>query len=52
MPFSATVFMPAGAAHTFSAGENARCLIAELQSDRDPARQHEIYLRFVSELLE
>ena len=57
-----TVFVPAGVAHTFTAGEGARylivltprlsALIAELQTDRDPTHQHEIYRRFESELLE
>ena len=57
-----TVFVPAGIAHTFSAGEGARyliiltpklsALIATLQTDRDPAHQHEIYRRFDSEVLE
>lgn len=57
-----TVFIRAGTAHTYTAGPNARyliiltprlkALIAELQSNRDPTRQHEIYRRFDSELLE
>ena len=57
-----TVFVPAGIAHTFSAGEGARyliiltpklsALIAALQTDRDPAHQHEIYRRFDSDVLE
>src|SRR5216684_4095004 len=57
-----TVFVPAGVAHTYAAGEGARylvvltprlsALIAALQADRDPARQHEIYRRFDSEALE
>jgi quercetin dioxygenase-like cupin family protein len=57
-----TVFVPAGVAHTFTAGDGARYLIiltprlkgliAALQADRDPAHQHEIYRRFDSELLE
>ena len=57
-----TVFVPAGVAHTYTAGPGARylivltprigALIAALQSDRDPAHQHEIYRRFDSELLE
>ena len=57
-----TVFVPAGIAHTFSAGEGARyliiltpklsALIAALQTDRDPAHQREIYRRFDSEVLE
>jgi len=57
-----TVFVPAGMAHTYTTNANARylivltprlrALIATLQSDRDPARQHEIYRRFDSELLE
>ncbi|HEV2133847.1 MAG TPA: cupin domain-containing protein [Terracidiphilus sp.] len=58
----ATVFVPAGTAHTYSAGRRARyliiltprlkALIAALQADRDPAHQQEIYRRFDSELLE
>ena len=57
-----TVFVPAGVAHTYSAGADARylivltprlsALIATLQADRDPAHQNEIYRRFDSELLE
>ena len=57
-----TVFVPAGVAHTYAAGENAcylivltprlSALIAALQADRDPAHQREIYRRFDSELLE
>jgi uncharacterized RmlC-like cupin family protein len=57
-----TVFVPAGVAHTYTAALGARyliiltprlsALIASLQSDRDPAHQHEIYRRFDSELLE
>src|SRR5580704_10800025 len=57
-----TVFVPAGVAHTYSAGKDARylivltprlrTLITALQADRDPAHQHEIYRRFESELLE
>jgi quercetin dioxygenase-like cupin family protein len=57
-----TVFVPAGTPHTYTAAPGARyliiltprlaALIAALQSDRDPARQHEIYRRFDSELLE
>ncbi len=57
-----TVFVPAGVAHTYTAGSDARyliiltprlrALIAALQVDRDPAHQHEIYRRFDSELLE
>jgi quercetin dioxygenase-like cupin family protein len=57
-----TVFVPAGVAHTYTAGDDARylivltprvtALIAALQADRDPAHQHEIYRRFDSELLE
>ena len=56
-----TVFVPAGTAHTYSAGLGARyliiltprlkALIAALQTDRDPAHQREIYRRFDSELL-
>jgi quercetin dioxygenase-like cupin family protein len=57
-----TVFVPAGTAHTYAAAANSRylivltprlrALISELQNDRDPYRQHEIYRRFDSELLE
>ena len=57
-----TVFVPAGMAHTYTAGEGARylivltpriaALIETLQADRDPSHQHEIYRRFDSELLE
>jgi mannose-6-phosphate isomerase-like protein (cupin superfamily) len=57
-----TVFVPAGVAHTYTAGDDARylvvltprlsALIAALQADRDPAHQHEIYRRFDSEALE
>jgi mannose-6-phosphate isomerase-like protein (cupin superfamily) len=57
-----TVFVPAGVAHTYTSGVNARylivltpqlsALIAALQADRDPNHQHEIYRQFDSELLE
>jgi mannose-6-phosphate isomerase-like protein (cupin superfamily) len=57
-----TVFVPAGMPHTYLAGADTRhlivltpriaALISTLQSDRDPAHQHEIYRRFDSELLE
>ena len=57
-----TVFVSAGVAHTFTAGESARYLIvltprlsgliAALQQDRDPAHRFEIYRRFDSEALE
>ena len=57
-----TVFVPAGVAHTYTAGDDARylivltprlsALIAALQADRDPAHQHEICRRFDSEVLE
>jgi len=57
-----TVFVLAGIAHTYTAGEGARYLIVltprlnalinALQSDRDPAHQHDIYRRFDSEMLE
>src|SRR5438270_9264867 len=57
-----TVFVPAGVAHTYTAGDEARylivltprlsALIAALQADHDPAHQHEIYRRFDSEALE
>ena len=56
------VFVPAGVAHTYTAGADARylivltprlrALISALQADRDPAHQSEIYQRFDSELLE
>jgi hypothetical protein len=49
-------------AHTYSAGPGARyliiltprlsALVAALQADRDSTHQHEIYVRFGSELLE
>jgi quercetin dioxygenase-like cupin family protein len=58
----ATIFVPAGMPHTYSAGVGSRylivltpriaALISALQSDRDPNHQHEIYRRFDSELLE
>ncbi|HLJ78256.1 MAG TPA: cupin domain-containing protein [Acidobacteriaceae bacterium] len=61
-PPGRTVFVPAGTPHTYTAGPGSRylivltprlrALIAALQSDRDPTRQHEIYRRFDSELLE
>jgi hypothetical protein len=54
--------VPAGVAHTYIAGVNARyliiltprlsTLIAALQADRDPTHQREIYQRLDSELLE
>ena len=57
-----TVFIPAGVAHTYTAGADARylivltprlsALIAALQSDRDPTHLREIYRRFDSELPE
>ena len=57
-----TVFVPAGMAHTYTAGKDARylivltprlsALIAALQAERDPSKQREIYKRFDSELLE
>jgi quercetin dioxygenase-like cupin family protein len=57
-----TVFVPAGVAHTYTAGRDARYLIVltprlsnlikALQADRDPGHQHDIYKRFESELLE
>ena len=57
-----TVFVPAGVAHTYTAGAGARYLIiltprlkgliAALQADRDPLHQNEIYRRFDSELLD
>src|SRR5437016_3323319 len=58
----ATVFVPAGVAHTYTAGAGSRyliiltprlsALISALQADREPAHQHEIYRQFDSELLE
>ena len=58
----ATVFVPAGMPHTYTAGAGARylivltpriaALISALQADRDPVHQHDIYRRFDSELLE
>jgi len=57
-----TVFVPAGVAHTYTAGDNTRylivltprlsALITALQADREPAHQHEIYRQFDSEVLE
>lgn len=57
-----TVFVPAGVAHTFSAGPASRylivltprlaALIAALQADRRPENQKAIYRQFDSELLE
>jgi mannose-6-phosphate isomerase-like protein (cupin superfamily) len=57
-----TVFVPAGVAHTYTAGPGARyliiltprvsALIAALQAERDFTRHPEIYRRFDSELLE
>ena len=57
----ATVFVPAGVAHTYEALAGSRYLlvltprlrdlISELQGNRDPAAQAEIYRRFQSELL-
>ena len=57
-----TIFVPAGVAHTYSAGAGARyliiltprlsALISALQADRNPTHQHDIYQRFDSELLE
>ena len=58
----AIVFVAAGVPHTYSTSADARYLIiltprlnslvCELQADRDPTHQHEIYRRFDSELLE
>jgi quercetin dioxygenase-like cupin family protein len=58
----ATVFVPAGVPHTYTAGTSARyliiltprlsALIAALQAHHDPAHLDEIYRRFNSELLE
>jgi len=57
-----TVFVPAGVAHTYSAGEAARyliiltprlkALISALQADPEPAHRAEIYRRFESKVLE
>jgi quercetin dioxygenase-like cupin family protein len=57
-----TVFVAAGVAHTYTAGQDARyliiltprlsALIAALQADRDPEHQKEIYRRFDSEVVE
>src|SRR5215468_10930552 len=57
-----TVFVPAGVAHTYTAGPGARyliiltprvsALIAALQAERNFTRHPEIYRRFDSELLE
>ena len=57
-----TVFVPAGVAHTYEALPGSRYLliltprlrdlIGELQRNRDPAAQAEIYHRHQSELLE
>ena len=57
-----TVFVPAGVAHSYTAGPETRyliiltprlgTLIKELQNNRDPATQPGIYRRFDSELLE
>jgi len=54
----ATVFVPAGVAHTYTTSSDARylivltprigALIRELQADRDPSHQHEIYRRYDS----
>lgn len=58
----ATVFVPAGVAHTYEAMQGARYLliltprlrdlIVELQAVREVAKQPEIYRRYESELLE
>jgi mannose-6-phosphate isomerase-like protein (cupin superfamily) len=58
----ATVFVPAGAAHTFEALEGARYLliltprlrelISKLQAARDATAQADIYRQYQSELLE
>ena len=57
-----TVFVPAGVAHRYTAGEGARylivltprlsALITALQANRDSAHHREIYRRFDSEVLE
>lgn len=57
-----TVFIAAGTPHTYVAAPDARyliiltprlkSLISDLQSDRDPAHQNDIYRRHESELLE
>lgn len=56
-----TVFVPAGVQHTYEALEGARYLliltprlrdlIADLQSNRDPAAQADIYRRYASDLV-
>ena len=60
-PAGSTVFVPAGVPHTYEARDaryliimtpRLSALIAELQSDRDPASQADIYRRHASELLE
>ena len=55
-----TVFVPAGVQHTYTALEGARYLlimtprlrdlVVELQTNRDPAAQAEIYQRYASSL--
>jgi uncharacterized RmlC-like cupin family protein len=57
-----TVFVPAGVAHAYTAGKDARylivltprlsALIAALHDNPDPNRLKEVYLQFDSELLE
>ena len=57
-----TVFVPAGVAHTYTAGDGSRylivltprlrALITALQADHDPTHQIEIYRRFDSEVLD
>jgi mannose-6-phosphate isomerase-like protein (cupin superfamily) len=58
----ATVFVPAGVAHTYESLEGARYLliltprlrdlIAELQTNRDRSDQAEIYRRYQSEIVD
>jgi mannose-6-phosphate isomerase-like protein (cupin superfamily) len=61
VPAGGTVFVPAGVPHTYSARDarylivltpRLEALIAELQSNRDPAAQRDIYARHESTLLE
>jgi uncharacterized RmlC-like cupin family protein len=62
VPAGGTVLIPAGVAHAYTAGDDARYLIiltprlsamiAALHANSDPNRQEEIYLQFDSELLE
>jgi quercetin dioxygenase-like cupin family protein len=60
-PAGSTIFVPAGVPHTYQAREaryliimppRLSALIAELQTNREPASQVAIYRRYDSELLE